>query len=971
MSDTSIPATIRTWSQNQLWGEHHLRWHIERIWDRLSPGARAQFSLQGWSRANRQEGVAGNGIDFLMMHRAMLKILRSQFPGDSSWFIGWLAPPTDPDDPIDPVPASTLPRTFSTSMQQAIQRLTSDLNSFASEDELGLYIETRFRPVPGDPANQSPDMTSGIHNYMHGRFADSASAIDMGDPSVNLENARFWRLHGWIDQVWTNYRQLKGLSDTDAIYVARLNEEVQAMSAGGHHHHPMANLRTAFASANSRLRLASLPHEGRQPFKETMAMQVQHLLDSTPVIENRNQLIEYLQVAIQIEHATLPLYLTAMWSLKVGGPHYNTLNQIVFQEMGHLGIVCNLLNAIDAEPYLVPPDATLPVFPGPLPGLDLSDTVIGDIALEPFSMFGGDKKSRMKLFMRIEEPATPMETVTASVPTVPKFHTIGEFYDVIIDGVARLSAAGELQFPLSRQDPNWQLVELSDMQIIKNSQDALDQLKLIKEQGEGASSTGGTGNPDQAHYYLFKQIVDEHEFDWSSGSPQPGTPLPFPNPEDVYQFSQAPLDDPDAIAFDETYSRMLDALHDAWHGNPAAIADAVGLMNGMSTQAISLMRDKQLGPNFRYVPPRARSMPLRVPLVRFAAMTKGVAPTRAHAFAAATTPGYSRVREILDIAVNGDSFGAHGAFWRSLSRDQFIVKVVRGQPLIARRSDGTFDPDESNLIKALEGRAPFGLNNVPPTPGAFLNRMPDGYPPLAQALIDEIRTWIGAGCPELAPAAVKVIDGTSAASATVSDYVLFWRNFDNVAAFQATAQVNEDIDIFFSAIQAWFDFAHDASKEAVWNTAINDANLVPRILRLESLQRQAVTQVLGLPTSLADMLMCWELFGDNTLPDDPLRPSALRHTMNGTVMWFIWAGFADAAVRLSATNSEIASDFWYAMSRAILIGLLNDGLFRGRFPITGFSPTSQGKVGIRTWVAALSDAQLSLELRTRLVEAGF
>src|SRR5205807_1425436 len=114
----------------------------------------------------------------------------------------------------DPVPAGNA-RDFDANMLQGIDRLQNQIGSFADDDACGLYIETQRRPVPADPFAASDDPTTGIHNYLHGRFSDPTSPVNMGDPLLNLANSQFWRLHGWIDARWSAFRQAKGLSDKD------------------------------------------------------------------------------------------------------------------------------------------------------------------------------------------------------------------------------------------------------------------------------------------------------------------------------------------------------------------------------------------------------------------------------------------------------------------------------------------------------------------------------------------------------------------------------------------------------------------------------------------------------------------------------------------------------------------------------------------------------------------------------------
>ncbi len=76
---------------------------------------------------------------------------------------------------------------------------------------------------------------------------------------------------------------------------------------------------------------------------------------------------------------------------------------------------------------------------------------------------------------------------------------------------------------------------------------------------------------------------------------------------------------------------------------------------------------------------------------------------------------YERVIAILDASIGGpqEEIGVHGAFWRGLTRDDFVAKRVRGLNIIIL-DDGA----GSNLVKALKGEIAF------------------------------IRRWIDDGCPE-------------------------------------------------------------------------------------------------------------------------------------------------------------------------------------------------------------------------------
>jgi hypothetical protein len=106
---------------------------------------------------------------------------------------------------------------------------------------------------------------------------------------------------------------------------------------------------------------------------------------------------------------------------------------------------------------------------------------------------------------------------------------------------------------------------------------------------------------------------------------------------------------------------------------------------------------------------------------------------------------YERVMQLLDEAIGGPNtnIGVHGAFWRGLARDQFVTKKVFNRDLMVVGNGAA-----SNLVKALKGEAPFVADLTDPPPGAQFSRMPAGLPPVSDANIAFIQTWIDDGCPE-------------------------------------------------------------------------------------------------------------------------------------------------------------------------------------------------------------------------------
>ena len=78
------------------------------------------------------------------------------------------------------------------------------------------------------------------------------------------------------------------------------------------------------------------------------------------MIDTPKALREHLQTAIEIEWSTIPPYLCALWSLADGPNEYvaGNVEEVAMEEMLHLTLACNLLNAIGGRPRLVPDPVT-------------------------------------------------------------------------------------------------------------------------------------------------------------------------------------------------------------------------------------------------------------------------------------------------------------------------------------------------------------------------------------------------------------------------------------------------------------------------------------------------------------------------------------------------------------------------------------------------------------------------------------
>ena len=285
----------------------------------------------------------------------------------------------------------------------------------------------------------------------------------------------------------------------------------------------------------------------------------------------------YMQSAVELEHATIPPYLTAYYSIARGSNDAiaRIVLSVVKEEMLHMTIAANVLNAIGGSPVINKPDF-IPTYPGTLPMSVDGGLVVG---LAPFSY-----DLIENVFMRIELPEHPLAlTATREL----EFNTIGEFYDAI---KAQILTLGEEIFTgdKSRQvvDNTWfpacQLFSVHDVE------SAIRALDVIIVQGEGWSHDPWDGFGQPAHYYRFQQIVKQHFLvkNPDGTSTFTGPAIPF-EPHDVIPLltNSAPNDyAPGTPArdgvnqADYTYTTLLNALHQTFNGDPSNLKRAIGLM---------------------------------------------------------------------------------------------------------------------------------------------------------------------------------------------------------------------------------------------------------------------------------------------------------------------------------------------------------------------------------------------------------
>ncbi|HEV2864309.1 MAG TPA: ferritin-like protein [Pyrinomonadaceae bacterium] len=328
-----------------------------------------------------------------------------------------------------------------------------------------------------------------------------------------------------------------------------------------------------------------------------------------------------LQSAIELEHATIPPYLYALYSLdpsdKVGGVPTNNLiseiiQSVVVEEMLHMTLASNVLNAIGGSPNIDQP-GFIPTYPGPLPGGVESELTV---SLAPFS------SDQLATFLTIESPENPLPIAAALAADAPL--TIGQFYGQIITAIRALGDGIFVKPPRNQVTPEVMYGSV----VVTDVETAVRALTVIVEQGEGTSTSpeevdgGGDGDDasfggEYAHYYRYMQIKRGKLLVPAPGKTPPyayaGNPVPVGN---VYPVPTNPTaagySGAQALAnnnFNYTYTSLLSSLHDFFNGEATAdqFYRALGLMMSLKSQAVGMMsgdtvQGVNVGPSFEYQP---------------------------------------------------------------------------------------------------------------------------------------------------------------------------------------------------------------------------------------------------------------------------------------------------------------------------------------------------------------------------------
>ncbi|MEH0448434.1 MULTISPECIES: ferritin-like domain-containing protein [unclassified Streptomyces] len=334
------------------------------------------------------------------------------------------------------------------------------------------------------------------------------------------------------------------------------------------------------------------------------------LMGVLPADRDGEWLKNSLQQAIMVEIATIGPYASALWSIKEpNGAVAKAIREIIFDEMTHMGLVCNMLTTIGGTPVLADPKV-VPKYEHALPG---------GVRPELIVFLEGLTKDSVEMFSEIESPEHP-------VALFDTFATIGAFYTAIEETFEThqhlIGGDRQIDFSLESHGQGNRILPLDTIEKVRAA------IEVIKEQGEGTSASPENpfpGKPGElAHFYVFREMfrgkklikVSEDPVVWDFKGDDVPLPPAFPMgrvPEGGWANGglNAPTPEVQQVlgAFNTHFSAMLRALETAWQtGDSDALLPAISHMRGMRTEARKLVQlklpdgsGKTYGPEFLYV----------------------------------------------------------------------------------------------------------------------------------------------------------------------------------------------------------------------------------------------------------------------------------------------------------------------------------------------------------------------------------
>jgi hypothetical protein len=311
---------------------------------------------------------------------------------------------------------------------------------------------------------------------------------------------------------------------------------------------------------------------------------------------------------MQLEHATIPPYLVALYSIHHGtnADAVNVLRVVAVEEMLHLTLAANILNAVGGTPCLTDP-GFVPSYPAYVPDGE-TDFLVD---LQPFS------KEAVRTFMKIERPVeAPSEDERivrrhrpggrglAANPAGEGMHyfSIGEFYMEIVHGLKFLhTKEGDALFsgdPSRQVEAEHYYSAGNRLFAVTDINSAVAAAKVIIGHGEGFGGTIYDRAHELAHFYRFEELLRGRHYQAGDKPHTPTGPVFGVQWDAVYPIKKnAQLSDyPEsselhaaAAAFNSSYADFLGQLTTAYNGQPQLLLKAIPQMFALRNKMVQLI----------------------------------------------------------------------------------------------------------------------------------------------------------------------------------------------------------------------------------------------------------------------------------------------------------------------------------------------------------------------------------------------
>lgn len=310
---------------------------------------------------------------------------------------------------------------------------------------------------------------------------------------------------------------------------------------------------------------------------------------------------------------------------------------------------------------------------------------------------------------------------------------------------------------------------------------------------------------------------------------------------------------------------------------------------------------------------------------------------------------FIEVQRVLDKALGSAFAGNHGAFWRGKTRDDFVALEVFGRSIIS------FDhPEESLLVRALKGNMS--------AEGGDSSRLclATELPAALTADVELVSNWITQGCPDT-ETVVAAMAEPAGAPAAVDDnvHVEYWRSIDYFfLPSLASPETREHVvRLHMGAFGRWKASKILGDPSDPWTDFVSDPDVQASFEHVRLHQRRIIDAYYGVSqNNLFDSL--WK-FGGNLLPLDPQADIPPNRTMNSQYDWFWWIPYLE----LSLTADDM-TEVDLQLGRAWQVGIIADGLVRGRLEIPDFDKTDPDLETNVKAAFAETDAALLIDLMT-------